>query len=262
MSSEEISYAVENRIAWITINRPERMNALTPVQMTEVFPALWERYKKDDAADVAVVTGAGRAFSTGIDVRQLAEDQASGKSSEKARDAFLLSPRFHDVWKPVIACVNGPCAGIAMLLAADSDMIVASEDAYFADARVSNGMMSAMGSIELTRVMPMHEALKLVMQGRHGRLTAQRAYQIGFVNELAPAAELRAVTRKLAESIMQNAPMAVRITKQAMWESYEHNRRAALDNARRIMLENPTTEDVQEGARAFIEKRKPNWKLR
>jgi enoyl-CoA hydratase len=123
-------------------------------------------------------------------------------------------------------------------------------------------MMSAMGSIELTRVMPMHEALRLVMLGRHGRLTARRAYEIGFVNEIAPAAELRAAVGKLAEAVMQNAPAALRITKMALWEGLDHTRKGALDNARRIMKENPTTVDVEEGARAFVEKRKPSWKLR
>src|SRR5262245_26269098 len=115
MSTQEITYAVENKIAWITINRPDRMNALTANHMTEDMPALWARFNKDDSADVAVVTGAGeRAFCSGIDVRQLNDEQSSGKRNEKASQSYLLSPRANEVWKPVIAAVNGVCAGIAM----------------------------------------------------------------------------------------------------------------------------------------------------
>ena len=264
MSAEEITYIVEKRVAWITINRPEKMNALTPDHMTEDLPAVWQRYKADDSADVAVVTGAGdKAFCSGVDVRAVAEQQARGEdSAKKASRSYLLSPLANEVWKPVIAAVNGACAGIAMNLVADCDLVVASETAYFMDARTSNGMMSAMGSIELTRVMPMHEALRLVMLGRHGRLTAQRAHQIGFVNELAAPAALRAAVQKLAESLMENAPMALRLTKMALWQGLEHNRRGALDNARAIMSANPTTADVKEGSLAFLQKRKPAWTLR
>jgi E-phenylitaconyl-CoA hydratase len=258
----EVDYEVRDGIALLTLNRPERMNALTRRNMTVDLPEAWTRFSADDDARVAIITGAGdRAFCSGMDVRESVERESSpgGASSD---GAILVSPRANQVEKPVIAAINGVCAGVGVLLAADCDILLASTTASFTDTRTSVGLMAAMGSTELTRVMPVHEVLRLVMMGRSGRLTAERAYSIGFVTELAEPAELLAAARRVALAVLDNAPVAVALTKRAIWEGLDRGLGAAIENAETILHEHPTTDDMREGTRAFIEKRPPQWKLR
>jgi enoyl-CoA hydratase/carnithine racemase len=264
LAETDILYEVTDRIAWITINRPERMNALTQANLRVDFPAVWDRFNKDEDAWVAVVSGAGeRAFCTGMDVREgAATPPPEPAPGQRASEAILVSPRVNEVWKPVIAAINGVCAGIGLQIMMDSDIAIASENASFADTRTSVGMMAAMGPVEMSRMIPLHELLRLVMTGRHGRMTAQRAYQIGMVSELVPPDELRAAAQRLAEAVLENAPAAVRLTKMAVWQGLNFGLAAAMENSARLLAENPTREDMIEGMRAFAEKRKPQWKLR
>lgn len=262
--TDEILYEVRDRVAWITLNRPERMNAMTREMMTVTVPETWARFDADDEARVAVLTGAGeRAFCAGMDVRQVAEREAEGKNYRDGDQAPVrVSPRVNGVRKPVIAAVNGVCTGVAIQIVADCDLVIASETAYFSDARVSMGLIAALGAAEITRNMPVHEALRLMLMGRHGRLTAERAYQIGFVGELAAADKLLDAAADVAEAIMLNAPLAVRITKQAIWEGLDRGLSESIAHSRSLSEANPTREDVLEGAKSFVEKRQADWKLR
>lgn len=265
MSDEEIRYEVRDRVAWITLNRPERRNALTRRMMTIDLPAVWERFKEDDEAFVGVITGAGeQAFCAGMDVKEASDRYAEDaqRDAEVERLPVRVSPRMNEVWKPVIAAVNGVCTGVAMQLVADCDIIVASTDAYFSDARTSVGLVAALGSVEMSRAMPLHESLRLMLMGRHGRLTAERAYQFGFVNELAPPDELEAKVSEVAHAVMLNAPRAVRVTKMAIWQGLDRGLEEGKLHARALADANPTAEDVREGTRAFVEKRAAEWKLR
>src|SRR5581483_871446 len=183
-----------------TLNRPERMNALTQAMMREELPAIWERFNKDEDAWVAVVTGTGeRAFCTGMDVREAAERPPFERPGGSASHEIRVSPRVNGVQKPVIAAINGVCAGIALQLVADCDILIASENASFTDTRTGVGMMSAMGPIERSRMIPLHELLRMIMTGRQGRMSVERAYQLGFVSEIVPPSELAATAQRLAE---------------------------------------------------------------
>lgn len=265
MSEGDILYERRERIGWITINRPERRNALTRDNMSVDFPEAWRRFETDGEARVAIISGASEfAFCAGMDVKERAEAfsrSADGGASQQ-RGETRVSPRANGVTKPVIGAVNGVCTGVGMQIVADCDLLIASEDAYFSDARTSVGLVPAMGAAELARAMPPHEALRLLLLGRHGRMTAQRAYQIGFVGELAPPGELREAAEQLARTVMRNAPHAVRLAKQAVWESLDRGLAEGMANARALAAANPTTEDVREGARSFVERRDPEWKLR
>ncbi len=233
------------------------MNSLTLRQMRVDVPALWQRFSDDDAALVAVITGAGdRAFCAGLDVRSAVDGDDGGDGP------ILISPRANGVMKPVIGAINGVCTGVGVQLAADCDFLVASEEAYFSDARTSRGIMAAMGSVELTRVLPAHEVLRMTMLGAEGRLTAARAHQLGFVNELVPAEQLQSTVERLAAAVMLNAPLAVRLTNQAIWDGLDRGLADGIEHAWEILEANPTTEDMAEGTRAFVEKRRPEWKLR
>ena len=261
-----VRYELRDGIAWITLDRPERRNALTRHIMTTALPEAWARFSEDGDARVAVITGAGdQAFCAGMDLNEASETRyrasESGATPPEQRPV-RVSPRMCEVWKPVIAAVNGVCTGVAIQLVTDCDIVVASDTAYFSDARVSVGLMPALGAAELTRVMPLHEALRLMFMGRHGRLTAERAYQIGFVNELVPPAELLPAAERVARTIMENAPLAVRLAKMAAWQGLDVGLAEAKTHARALNEAHPTAEDVREGARAFVEKRRPDWKLR
>lgn len=265
MADEPIHYELVDGIAWITLNRPERMNALTQDNMRFDLPAVWTRFQEDDSALVAILSGTGeRAFCTGMDVREAAvtppEVRAPGDRS--AGDAIRVSPRVNGVEKPVICAVNGICAGIGLQLALDCDILIASDNASFTDTRTSIGLMAAMGPMEMSRMVPLHELLRMVMTGKQGRLSAQRAFQIGLVSEVVAPAELSETAERLARAVLENAPAAVRLTKRAIWEGLNYGLAGAIDNASRILADNPTREDMVEGARAFAEKRKPQWKLR
>ena len=173
-----------------------------------------------------------------------------------------VSPRANELAKPVISAVNGVCTGVGMQIVADCHLLIASEDAYCSDARTSVGLLPVLRAVELTRTMPVHEALRLLFLGRHGRLTAERAHQIGFVGELAPPGELHAAAERLARVVTQNAPHAVRLAKQAVWDGLDRGLAEGMQHAREISAANPTTEDVREGSRAFVERRAPDWELR
>lgn len=264
MNEPEICYELKEHIAWITLNRPEHRNALTRQNMTVDLPEAWQRFSTDKDARIAIITGSGAlAFCAGMDVKQRAEGftrSADGEESQH-RAPVLVSPRANSVTKPVIGAVNGVCTGVGMQIVADCDLLIASETAYFSDARTSVGLIPALGAAELARVMPLHEALRLLFLGRHHRLTAERAYQIGFVGELAPSSELHAATTRLAQLVMQNAPHAIRLAKQAVWESLDRGLTEGITHARSISAANPTTEDVREGSQAFVQRRTPDWKL-
>ena len=265
MSEHDIGYELRDRIAWITLNRPERRNALTRHNMTVDLPEAWRRFEADDEARVAIIMGAGAfAFCAGMDVKERAAgfDRAADGEESQHRAEVRVSPRLNGVTKPVIGAVNGVCTGVGMQIVADCDLLIASEDAWFSDARSSVGLVPALGAAELARAMPLHEALRLLFLGRHGRMTAQRAFQVGFVGELAPPGELREAAERLARVVMRNAPHAVRLAKQAVWESLDHGLAGGIANARAISAANPTTDDVREGSRAFVERRDPEWKLR
>lgn len=265
MTDGEILYELRDRIGWITINRPERRNALTRHNMSVDLPDTWLRFEADEEARVAIISGAGEfAFCAGMDVKERAgafARSADGGASEQTRET-RVSPRANGVTKPVIGAVNGVCTGVGMQIVADCDLLIASEDAYFSDARTSVGLVPALGAAELARAMPLHEALRLLFLGRHGRMTAQRAYQIGFVGELVPPGELLEAAEQLARTVMRNAPHAVRLAKQAVWESLDRGLADGMANARALSAANPTIEDVREGARSFVERRDPEWKLR
>lgn len=266
MAEGDILYELRDGIAWITLNRPERMNALTQANMTIDLPGAWQQFNTNDDALVAVITAAGeRSFCTGMDVRERAEMTAGPPSNQNGgggSDEIRVSPRANKVEKPVICAVNGACAGIGMQIATDCDIIIAADNAWFADTRVSVGLMAALGSVEMSRMIPLHELLRMVMTGRKGRMPAERAYQIGMVSEVVPFAELTAAAERVARAVLFNAPRAVRLTKMAIWQGLDMGLADAIENAKRILAENASGDDMIEGMQAFAEKRDPQWKLR
>ena len=215
---------VERRgpVGWLIFDRPDVGNAIDAA-MFDDLEAAWADLDADPHVRVIVNTGNGRAFQTGLDVAQLARDpRALRKSSRQTRDFELKMTAWHcDVWKPVIAAVNGTCAGGGLHFVADADIVIAARDASFVDPHVSVGQVSAFETIGLLRKSPMEPITRMALVGRYERVTAERARQLGILSEIVEPAGLRARAQELGELIAELDPEVLAATKQALWGALE-----------------------------------------
>ena len=209
-----------------------------------------------------VNTGAGEAFQTGLDVRQLAKhkDALREQSRRTKRAELKLSAWHNGVQKPVIAAVNGVCAGGGLHFVADADVVIASSAATFLDPHVSIGQVSAYEVIALVRKSPMEPILRMALAGRHERITAERARQLGILSEVVdPPERLREAARELAGKIARNSPAAMAATKRALWAALEHGLTDACRAGSGELVAMWGHPDQEEGPRAFTDKREPEW---
>jgi enoyl-CoA hydratase/carnithine racemase len=224
-SSAYRTLLVERRgpVGWLIFNRPEAANAIDATMFVELERA-WQELDADAQVAVIVNTGAGRAFQTGLDVIQLSRNpQALREQSRQTRRAELRLSAWHNqVGKPVIAAVNGTCAGGGLHFVADADIVIAADNATFLDPHVSVGQASVFETVALVRKSPMETILRMALLGRHERVDAQRAYQLGICSQVVPAGELHAAAQALAELIASNDARTMAITKRALWAALEH----------------------------------------
>jgi enoyl-CoA hydratase/carnithine racemase len=255
-----VRYEREDGIAWITLDRPARGNALTPA-MHRAFRAIWADVRDDPALRVAVVTGAGeRHFCTGFDVAEAEGDEAVSVFNNRAlSEAVHWSPRQSRVWKPVICAVQGLCVGGGLHFVVDADIVIASESAAFMDTHVNVGMVGALENVGLAKRLPLGAALRMTLMGRHYRMPARRAYELGLVDELAAPADLLASADAMARALLENSPQAMALSKQAVWGAAERGYRDALEHAWGLVRLHWGHPDFAEGSRAFTEKRPPRW---
>jgi enoyl-CoA hydratase/carnithine racemase len=261
---EFIRYEKRDHIAYLTINRPERLNAMHPPATAEMARA-WDDFDGDDDAWVAIVTGAGdRAFSAGMDLRWRAEADASGegmpRGSPMAQRGFggLTNPRHAKIWKPLIAAVNGYAVGGGLELAMACDIIVAAEPAQFGLPEPRRGIMAGAGGVHrLPRQMPLKIAMGYLLTGR--LMSAAEAHRWGLVNEVVPAAELMAAAERWAREIMECAPLSLRATKQAAMQGLAMPLEEAYNARYEWVQRMNASQDSREGVRAFAEKRTPTW---
>jgi enoyl-CoA hydratase len=227
------SLVVERRgpVGWLVFDRPDRGNAMDATMLAELERA-WRELDADPAVRVIVNTGNGRAFQTGLDVGQLSRDpEALREQSRRTRRAELKLTAWHNgVGKPVIAAVNGTCAGGGLHFVADADIVVVASDATFVDPHVSIGQVTAYEAIALVRTSPMEPIVRMALTGRHERVTARRAYELGICSQVvAPPERLREAAQELAEKIARNSPTVLAATKRALWAALE----TGLSDARR-----------------------------
>ncbi|WP_333890741.1 enoyl-CoA hydratase/isomerase family protein [Mycolicibacterium gadium] len=255
MSEEAISYEVVDGVAWLTINRPEARNALNAALRLGLFE-LVHRFNGDDSAKVLVLTGAGdKAFCAGGDLKEMSETALTVPPPD-------FAPQFGrniEVVKPTIAAVNGVAFAGGFLLAQQCDLVVAAEHATFAVSEVKVGR-GAPWAAPLSWLLPPRLALQILMTG--DPITAERAREVGMVNEVVPAAELRARTQEIALRIASNAPLSVLAAKRTAYLSAQHHLAEAYDLADEIWEPVYLSADAQEGPAAFREKRIPVWKGR
>lgn len=247
-------------VAWLIFDRPEAGNAMDATMMAELEMA-WQELDADPSVRVIVNTGEGEAFSTGLDMVQLSRDpKALKEMSRRTRDATLRITAWHNkVAKPVIAAVNGTCAGGGLHFIADADMVIAADTAEFLDPHVSVGQVSAFETVGLARRMPFEAVMRMALVGRFERVSAARALALGMVGEVVPAAQLRAAALDLAQKIARNSPAAVRATKAAIWGSLEEGLTDACTAGAKHLTSVWGHPDQLEGPRAFAERREPNW---
>ncbi len=252
MSEEAVSYEVVDGVAWVTINRPEARNALNAAVRQGLFDTV-RRFNGDDSAKVLVLTGAGdKAFCAGGDLKEMSETALTVPPPD-------FAPQFGrniEVVKPTIAAVNGVAFAGGFLLAQQCDLVVAAEHATFAVSEVKVGR-GAPWAVPLSWLLPPRLALQILMTG--DPITAERAREVGMVNEVVPAAQLRARTQEIALRIASNAPLSVLAAKRTAYLSAQHHLAEAYDLADEIWEPVYLSADAQEGPAAFREKRTPVW---
>jgi enoyl-CoA hydratase len=213
-------------IGWLVFNRPASGNALNAEMLDELEQG-WIELDRDPTVRVIVNTGNGPSFCTGLDVVQLAKNKAVLREhSRRTRDAELRMTAWHlKIWKPVICAVNGVCAGGGLHFVADADIVIAAADATFVDPHVSVGQAVAYETIALAKKSPMEPVTRMALSGRHDRVSAQRALQLGILSQIVdPPLQLRTAAADLAEKIARNSPAALAATKKALWAALESRR--------------------------------------
>lgn len=248
-------------VGWLIFDRPDAANAMDATMLDELETA-WCELDADSDVRVIVNTANGTAFQTGLDVRQLAHDpEALRAQSRRTRDASLKLTAWHNaVTKPVIAAVNGVCAGGGLHFVADADIVIASANATFLDPHVSVGQVSAFETIALAKRSPMEPITRMALIGRYERIDAARAYELGIISEVVGDPDaLRSRADELARMIARNSPAAMAATKRALWGALELGLTDACRAGAAEIVGMWGHPDQEEGPRAFAEKREPNW---
>jgi enoyl-CoA hydratase len=212
----------EGPVGWLVFDRPAVGNAMDATMLRELEEA-WQELDADPDVRVVVNTGEGTVFQTGLDVVQLSRDKdALREQSRRTKRAELrLTAWQNGVWKPVIAAVNGVCAGGGLHFVADADIVLLSTTATLLDPHVSIGQVSAYETIALTRKSPMEPILRMALAGRHERVDAARAHELGIASEVIEPDRLRHRAQELGELIAERPPELLRATKQALWRALE-----------------------------------------
>ncbi|HZD25416.1 MAG TPA: enoyl-CoA hydratase [Alphaproteobacteria bacterium] len=273
MAYAEILYRVDGAVATITLNRPDQLNAWTRTMEAEVRAAMTEA-TRDDAVRAVILTGAGRGFCAGADMKLLSGIQEGGRSSSDALRAVnnaipggLALPKdygmrysyFPTVPKPVIAAINGPAAGLGLIMTLYCDMRFAGSDAVFTTAFSRRGLIAEHGiSWMLPRLVGHANALDLLLSAR--KLDAEEAYHMGLVNRVIPQArfmdEVRAYAEEMASMV---SPRSIRVMKQQVYAGLFQSLEQAIHVANSEMPASFESEDFKEGVAHFVEKRAPRF---
>ncbi len=257
---EEVRYQVDGPVARVTIDRPERRNAMSFQVMAELGEA-FAAARADDGVRVVVLTGAGdRAFCAGADLSGIGSQVGpAGMHDARGRVAEL----FRGLWelgKPTVARVRGWCLAGGFGLALACDFVIASDDSTFGTPEIDIGLWPYMITVPLVRSMPPKVALELMMTGR--RVKADEAARIGFLNRVVPPEELDHAVDELVATIAAKSPVVVRWGRDSFYRVLDMPADDALAHLHAMLTVTTTTEDAAEGLAAFAEKRKPVWKGR
>jgi enoyl-CoA hydratase/carnithine racemase len=267
MTYETIRYEVQDRVATITFNRPAQLNAVSPAMAQELRHS-YAAAEADDQVWLLLVTGEGRAFCAGADVGEIPDDGrviyeepylSTYPQWEAPQEA---TPPFRTMTKPILTAVNGICCGAGLDLVTTGDIVIASDRAEFFDPHVSIGLVSGREVVRLARALPTNVALRMALMGKHERLSAQRAYDLGLVSEVVEHDKLMERAYEIAAIVNSNAPLAVRGTRLAIRRGIDlpmYEAEVLAETFRERVLR---TDDAKEGPLAFMEKRPPRWQCK
>ncbi len=253
MPDSPVLYDVKDRVATITLNRPERLNAMGG-DMSVALREAWHRFRDDAGAWVAIITGSGdRSFCAGADVKDL-----SARAGQPAPPfvAANMEPSLEsgfDVFKPIIAAINGYCLGIGLTVALAADFRIAAEHAQFGYPEVAIGVPTIIGAIRTSWVVGQQAALEMLLTG--DRFDAAYAYRVGLVNKVVPKDQVMAEAWTLAQRLCRNGPLAMKVTKEVLVRGQRMPLSEAWRLGEALRAHARQTEDAREGPRAFVEKR-------
>ena len=251
MPEKEALYEIKDGIAYITLNRPEKLNAIDPA-MRQILWDSFQDVKNNPEVRCAIVTGNGRAFSTGHDLVAMAAARANEGPS--TGDLYIVQA---NIWKPIIAAINGICLAQGCGIALGSDIRVASSEAQFGWPQVKRGISSVSGPALLAQVLPRNIAFEILFTGEF--IDANRAHELMLVNHVVAPEEVMAKAEEIARKIVANAPLSVGAIKEAsmLGASMDLENRVAFAQTKRDLILH--TADAAVGVKAFTEKRAPIW---
>jgi enoyl-CoA hydratase/carnithine racemase len=268
-----IRYEEADGVATVTLNRPEVHNAFNSLMQRELN-SLWRALRRHDPVRCVVLTGAGeKAFCTGIDrMEQMGGERddtsdpdvvGSGSTPFMFNDpGDNLGPKSCDLWKPVIAAVNGMACGGAFYMLGEVEFIIAAEHATFFDPHVTYGMTAAFEPIHMSGITPFGDIMRLSLMGNYERMSAARALQIGMVSEVVPGAELTARAHEVAAIIASQPKLAIEGTVRALWGAREHGQRQAVRLGYAYVAMGTNQDSIAEGQQLFSSGKRVEWKLR
>jgi enoyl-CoA hydratase/carnithine racemase len=266
MDFKQIVYEKRGHKAYITLNRPEVLNAFS-MQMQNELKRAWADVKQDRSVHVVILTGSGdRAFCSGVDRNDPDRERVR---LDLPKDTWhieipgsMLASKQNGVYKPVITAVNGICSGGGFYFLYDSDITICSENATFFDPHVTYGQVAALEPVGMLRKIPLGEVIRIALMGMAERVGAQKALQIGLVTEITPQAKLMETADQMADVIAGAPPMAIQGTLQAIWHALETGRASSLDAAKVFVIAQNVFRDVEGGEKKFQTKDRPQWRLR
>jgi enoyl-CoA hydratase/carnithine racemase len=272
---ETLCYEERDGVAWVTLNRPDVLNAMNTAMQRELR-SVWRSLRTSDSVGCVVVTGAGeRAFTTGKDrTESLADTKAHAADQPNRRPGFQstvfhfdggddqVGPKSADLWIPVVAAVNGMACGGAFFLLGEADIIIAAEHATFFDPHVTFGLTSVYEAVHMAHRMPFGEIARMSLLGSHERLSARRAHEIGLVSEVVPAAALPEQAGWIAAAIASQPRLAVQATVRSLWMARDLTRAQALGMGWSMVALGNEPEQREEGLRAFAAGQRAPWRLR
>ncbi len=246
----QVEYEVRDRIAYIKMNRPEKLNAMSH----EMLQGLWDAFRSfrdDDQAWLGIVTGAGKAFSVGHDLMEMRTSGKMADTTGSTDELYLFMAT--QITKPIIAAVNGICLAQGAGVALGADIRVASETVQFGWPQAKRGISSISGPVILGQRIPIGKALEILLTGDF--ISATEALEFGLINHVVPPSELMSKTMEIATKILDNAPLAVRGMKAATVRGMDKPLTERLEIATQIYDGLQDTADAKEGLTAFLEKR-------
>ncbi|MCC5954138.1 MAG: enoyl-CoA hydratase/isomerase family protein [Acidimicrobiia bacterium] len=271
---ETLTYEERDGVATVTLARPDVYNAFNRTMQRELHQ-MWRALRLHDPVRCVVLTAAGdKAFCTGIDRAEQMEGDAADLDTDDHRIGFgstpfhfddpgdMIGPKSADLWKPVIAAVNGMACGGAFYLLGEVEFIIAAEHATFFDPHVTYGMCAAFEPIHMLDRLPFGEVMRMSLMGSHERMSAARACQMGLVSEVVPAEDLAAAAHRCAAAIASAPAVAVEGTVRAIWAGRELPRSQALASAWAFIGLGTNEDSIREGQAAFSSGKRIEWRLR